>query len=250
MSVVSPLTVQPDRVRRPASPAAEARGSRSILCTDCDRAAEADHRIANHLALLSAYVTTRSKSLLNDPSDLTHDGVKLALDSLTSQIDAISRLHRALATRGQDLDFAVGEFLHQACEPFTSGLSGRVVLTEDFDRGCRVRADRILPVTQIASELISNAIKHSHPNGEAGNIWIRCQSVSPGTVEVRVEDDGPGLPKLFDPVASSGLGFRLIRGLAAQIGADFGFDTSPSGSRFWLRLDAAAPRDGGLIPAR
>lgn len=255
MNVASTLTACldtacPDRSQPAATIAAETADAFSVACTECDLAMEADHRIANHLALLGAYVEARSRSLQRESSGLTAETVQLVFSGLSSQIDAISRLHRALAMRQVSPDLMVGEFLHHVCEPFTSGLSGAVVLSEDFDLGCRVCADHILPLTQIASELISNAIKYSHPDGGAGNIWVRCLQIAPGAVEVRVEDDGPGLPKLFDPAAATGLGFRLIRGLAAQIGAEFGVDSSPSGSSFWLRVESAPLSDGGLIQAR
>jgi two-component sensor histidine kinase len=120
-----------------------------------------------------------------------------------------------------------------------SGLSGSIELTEDLHPSCLVRSDAILPLTQIASEVITNAIKYSHVRGETGKVTVRCYSLPGGELEIEIIDDGTGLPPLLDPRTSDGIGFRLIRALTAQIGAQSGFESSVAGTRFWLRMPPA-----------
>jgi two-component sensor histidine kinase len=213
--------------------------ARLRLCSVCDLALEADHRIANHLAMLSGYVRLKEKNLARQPDVQTHASLKLAFEGIRAQIDAVSRLHRSLATKKQGELIDLAEYIHHVCTPFMSGLSGSIELTEDLDPGCLVRSDEILPLTQIASEVITNAIKYSHVRGQTGKVTVHCHSLPGGELEMEIIDDGTGLPQLLDPRTSDGIGFRLIRALTAQIGAQSGFESSVAGTRFWLRMPPA-----------
>jgi two-component sensor histidine kinase len=220
-----------------------ARRHGSAPCSVCDLALEADHRIANHLAILSGYVRLKEKNLARHPDAPTRASLELAFEGIRAQIDAVTRLHRSLATQhfGDLID--LGEYIHGVCAPFMSELSGTIELREDLAPGCFVRSDEILPLTQIASEVITNAIKYAHVRGERGKLFVSCRSVPDGQLEMEILDDGTGLPQLLDPRTSEGIGFRLIRALTVQVGAQSGFESSVVGTRFWLRIKAG--HEGG-----
>jgi two-component sensor histidine kinase len=209
------------------------------LCDVCDFVRESDHRIANHLAMLSGYVGLKQRELAGQSGTATSAPVQLAFEGIRTQIEAVSRLHRSLSTRTQGAGIDLGEYIHEVCAPFMSGLSGAIELTEDLQPGCLVRGDQILPLTQIVSEVITNAIKYSHVGGETGKVSVRCHSVTDKELEIEIVDDGSGLPQRFDPLTAKGLGFRLIRVLTARIGAQSGFESSAAGTRFWLRMEPA-----------
>ena len=115
------------------------------FCDNCDLALEADHRIANHLAMLASYVGMKQRDIQAAPGGETDASVLLAFEGIRTQIKAVASLHRSLATqqRGSPVDLA--EYLHQVCSPFMSGLSGAIELTEDLRTGCLVRSEQILP---------------------------------------------------------------------------------------------------------
>lgn len=207
-----------------------------LRCDGCDLTREADHRIANHLAMLSSYVDLRQKELGQIDDDSTRASVQLAFDGIKTVIDAVSRLHRALATSTHGAGVDLAEHIRHVCAPLQSGLSGAIELTEDVAGCCHVRSEQVLPLTQIVSEVITNAIKYSHTGGEAGRVSVHCRPVDHGELEVEIVDDGRGLPQDFDPLNAKGLGFRLVRALTAQIGAQSGFESSAAGTRFWLRV--------------
>lgn len=104
-----------------------------------------------------------------------------------------------------------------------------------------------MPLTQIVSEVITNAVKHSHTGGEAGRVSVHCHPVTDKELELEIVDDGKGLPQDFAPLTAKGLGFRLIRGLTAQIGARSGFESSTAGTRFWLRVERAPEGKAGVF---
>lgn len=216
------------------------RHSTADACGDCVLQAEADHRIANHLALLTSYLRLQSADLAKQTTSPTHESVRLLMANLDAQITAVSRLHRSLAANGRRAPTDLGVQLHEVCAPFIAGLSGGTRLVEDLKAGCIVRPEHVLPLTQIVAEVITNAIKHTHAAGEPGAITVHCGRVDGGALLVEVADNGCGLPEGFDPATDGGLGFRLLRALGRQIGATFTFASSRQGTNFRLTLPSAS----------
>lgn len=93
------------------------------------------------------------------------------------------------------------------------------------------------------------AIEADPERGRRGKVSVAAQRVG-GVVEIRVRDDGPGLParareRLFQPFAGSaraegaGLGLPIARELAQAGGGDLVLEnTGPSGTVFLLTLPA------------
>jgi two-component sensor histidine kinase len=117
-------------------------------------------------------------------------------------------------------------------------LAGRIEVVEELATEADVQLDQILPITQIVTEVITNAIKHAYPAGAAGRIIVRSAKVDGGAIRVEVIDEGPGLPHGFDQNAGS-LGLRLIRSLAHQLNASIEFQSTGGGVQFRLTLPAA-----------
>jgi two-component sensor histidine kinase len=55
-------------------------------------------------------------------------------------------------------------------------------------------------------------------------------------IRLAVTDDGPGLPADFDPAAQPGLGMKVIRALAMQLGGKLEVDRPAQGTRFSIRF--------------
>lgn len=203
-------------------------------CTDCGVAQEADHRIANHLAMLAGYVGIKASALQDGPEFISRRDAALMLQAIRSQIHLIARVHRGLIfDDGAAPDLS--RHIHEACEPFQSTLSPGVRLIEDLPARCLVTAKQLLPLTQIVAEALTNAIKYAHPAGQSGKIIVRCRRDASG-LRVEVADDGVGLPPGFDPKADGGYGARLLAGLARQLGATLSFDAPGGGHRVAVTL--------------
>lgn len=195
---------------------------------------EADHRIANHLALLAGFVRLKASDLARKSSNPSSEDVQLALDAITSQIVAVARLHRSL-TRDGGASADLGQHLHDVCASL-SVLCDNVEIIENFADGCLVQADQVLSLTQIASEVLVNAVKYAHALGGRTTILARCLQNSDGSIQVEITDNGRGLPDTFDPKLDDGLGFRLLRTFARQLQAHIEFESSRAGLCFRLTL--------------
>ena len=205
-------------------------------CNECSTLAEADHRIANHFAILASHVRLKTAALARQPTEPSRDEMRLLLESIGVHIDAVASLHRILATNRLQASTDLGERLSHICEAFRSGPAYAFVLAEEFEPGCALPLDQLLPVTQIFAEVITNAIKHGRTNGTAGTIRARCGKEFGGTIFMEVIDEGCGLPKGVDPKTYNGLGFRLVQALSKQVGGFVDYQSSDKGLRFRLTL--------------
>nr|QQZ49958.1 sensor histidine kinase [Phenylobacterium glaciei] len=123
-------------------------------------------------------------------------------------------------------------------------MAGAATLIQDIATVCPVRADQVLPLSQIVSELVTNAFKYAHADGRAGVVLVRCGGCKAGGAQIDVVDDGPGLPPGFNPATDGGLGFRLIRALSRQVGATLDFGSEGQG----LRVRVTVPRHIPVAP--
>lgn len=212
------------------------------MTRDCCAAQEADHRFANHLALLSGFVRLKAADLARQPVGLTIPGVRLLLESVRAQIEAVARLHRSLALGGARAATDLGEHLHEICAPLSSIVAGRITMIEDISPDCKVAPDRLLPLTQIVAEVITNAVKYAYPSGQVGRILVRSRRDETGTIVLEVADEGPGFPEDFDATTDCGLGLQMIRALARKLGALIEFESGQSGVHFRLTLPPESAR--------
>jgi two-component sensor histidine kinase len=215
----------------------------TTLAGDCGRClivAEADHRIANHLAMLASYVRMKAADLSSRGVQPDALDVLLLLEGIGVQIDTLSHVHRSLSAGETSPPSDIGDHLRAICAPMLSVLTGSVEFTEDFAPGCAVPPDDVLPLTQIAAEVLTNAIKHARSPGKTTRLFVGCRMDEAGAFQLEVRDNGPGFPPAFDPLTGGGLGFRLLRALSRRIGASIAFESSQDGLCFRLSLPPAA----------
>jgi len=101
--------------------------------------AEADHRIANNLASLSAVIRLQRNSISKSGKTFTTKQVCLLLDDINARIEVTAKLHASLArVDGKKID--LGSFLQEIAEMIgTLGPQGKMDLTVDHSGGGRPR---------------------------------------------------------------------------------------------------------------
>jgi two-component sensor histidine kinase len=60
-------------------------------------------------------------------------------------------------------------------------------------------------------------MEHAFAEGRAGTVEVHARNAD-GALEVRVTDDGVGLPAGFDPTQSTSLGLSIVRTLVGELG--------------------------------
>lgn len=201
-------------------------------------AAESNHRIANNLSMVAGLVRLQASSIGSQSRSFDSEEVRTILAEFGGRVDAVARLHRRLAANPTEEAIELGEYLRDISTAVVAALScsGDVRLEFTCDRSCVLSPERALSIGLIVVELVTNAVKYAHPTSVPGEIDVVCAQGSDGTITVEVSDDGVGLPEGLDPMRADTLGLRLVRSLAAQLGARIRFAHDPLGLSCVLQM--------------
>jgi two-component sensor histidine kinase len=220
---------------------------RSLVDTTADsRLMEADHRIANSLAMVTGLIRLQARDVASRAGPMTGAEAGRLLDETAVRIDAVGRWHRLLAQFNDRDHIEAGDYLREVCEAAVASLArpGTVALRTDLDAGCILTVPQVAPLAMFVSEALTNAIKYAHPAGVRGIVSVACRiSDTDGRLRLTITDDGVGLPADFDPKTGGGLGFRVMRSLARQLDGKLTFNSTELGLRVALSLPAAVNDD-------
>lgn len=189
---------------------------------------EVNHRVANSLQLVSAFIHMQSRAL-SDPT------AKAALADTQARITAIAHVHRRLYTSDDVAGVAMDAYLTALVAELEATWS-----TPQSPRPLRLAAqplrlttDRAVSLGVIVNELVSNACKYAYPTGKAGEIRINLARDN-GHFRLIVEDDGGGMSNGGVPTGT-GVGTKLIAAMATSLGATLDYDPGYAGVRATLR---------------
>lgn len=170
-----------------------------------------------------------------------------AFDDIQRRILTMAHVHELLY-RSEDLEsIDLAEYLGRIVGDleYAVGALGRV--SSDLER-VECAMDCAVPLGLIASELITNAMKHA-PDGP---IEVSLRESPRGGYLFEVRDSGPGLPSATTaagvPSPGASLGLTLVRALAQQIGAvlDFSYAGGTVASLcFGASATPGKPEDAG-----
>jgi two-component sensor histidine kinase len=207
-----------------------------------DLIAEANHRIANSLTLLVSMVRMQAASVRRNPGPLPPAEVRLLLEGIAARINTVGQLHRLLSHVASDGVTNLKPHLHDVTNALVAALSSedQMVRVEHSGGDCMVLMRQVQPVILILCEVFINAMKYAHPAGVPLVMTVDCRAANDGRLVLTISDDGVGLPENFDLASHGGLGFKVMRSLAAEIGAEFQIETSNLGLSFRVSLPACS----------
>jgi len=90
----------------------------------------------------------------------------------------------------------------------------------------------------LTHELITNALKHAYPEGQPGPIDVTLKR-DQDMVELRVADQGRGMPEDFQVDQSSSLGMRVIASTVRQLRGTLEIKRREPGTEFVIRIPAS-----------
>lgn len=181
---------------------------------------EANHRIANHLQLISALIAVEARGV-SAPETLA------VLKRMQQRIAAVGGVHRQLCTSlGSEVDLGdyleiLGEQLGRSC-----GSHRRIVVDADT---VPAGSETASAIGMLASELVTNACKHAYAPDEPGSIVVTLRCREHGSCRLMVEDHGT---HVGTPEAGSGVGTRLIKATVVRLGATAKWENARPGTRF------------------
>ena len=207
---------------------------------------EVHHRVKNNLQIVSSLLNLQSRHL-TDPAML-----KVFADT-RDRVRAMAAVHERLYESGNfaKIDFAahlesLARMLMRAHSP--AGAAIRPVLRLD---PLTVDLNTAVPLSLIANELLTNALKYAFGERRGGMLTISLKAGGPHH-ELCIDDDGPGFSAGINPATSRTLGLRLVRDLSRQIRGELEIDSTTSGTHTTVRwptplLVSGAPIDSQII---
>ncbi|WP_189423710.1 response regulator [Devosia pacifica] len=192
---------------------------------------EVNHRVANSLSMVAAMVRMQAHAV-------SEAAAKDALAETQARISAISGVHRRLYT-SDDVRFVdAGEYLTGLIEELQTSISAEgsnARLLLDL-QAIRIPTDKAVSVGVIATELVTNAFKYAYPDGEEGEVRILLNRQGDGVAHLIIEDDGVGWSD-DKPIQGTGLGTRLIKSMATNIGSTVSYAAKDKGTRAILSIE-------------
>jgi len=214
--------------------------------------AEANHRIANNLAIIAGLIRREVVTLATQArADTGH--TRRLLQQMSLRIDAVARLHRLLMDTSHggavELRAYLREIVDAAACSLTRAEQTRIICR--FETEIIVSAKKAAAIGLFVSEALVNSIKHAHPFDQTGTIWVSCGPALPGTLHIEIADDGEAVPLHFGATEGRALGsgMGLMRNIADDLGAHLEFTNGQLGHtvRLELPLSVCANRPSPIL---
>lgn len=185
---------------------------------------EVNHRVANSLQLVSAFVQLQSTAIADETA-------KSALLDTQHRITAIGQVHRRLYTsddvEGVEMSEYLGALVDELGQTWSIDPDRRISVTSD---AIRLPTDRAVSVGVIVNELVSNACKYAYDELCGGEIRVALTRRGDDRFELAVEDDGCGMVAGAKP-KGTGLGTKVVRAMAQSLQSSVTYDSSRGGLR-------------------
>ena len=179
---------------------------------------EIDHRVKNSLQIVSAFLQMQRRQI-SDPD------ARQAFADTSARVMSVARVHDSLYQAESIEDVDLGQTIESLCNDL-AGLAGdghSVDLVAEA--GLMVPYRKAVALSLIATELVTNAFKYAAKPSGGGRVEVRLTGLESGAVQMRVRDDGDGLPQDWSEGKGrangkgTGLGMKLIRAMLDQIDA-------------------------------
>jgi two-component sensor histidine kinase len=178
---------------------------------------EVHHRVKNNLQVVSALLAMQSQTA---PADL-----KPYFQDSAARIEAMGRVHNQLHRTPNMPAVDLGAYLTDTANDLAR-IYDRADIVAHFSLPTDtvwIGLDSANPLVLLLNEALSNVFKHAFPAGRGGTVHLTLDHVE-GRPVVTIADDGVG--RQVGGAGERGLGMKLIRMLAEQIGAEIQFADS------------------------
>ncbi len=187
---------------------------------------EIDHRVKNSLASVMAALRLQVRGA-------AEPAVVQALQQAEARIGRIALLHEQLSQASSEHEVNLSTYFDRVSEMLSGSLPDSVRVEIDADP-CICQAALASQIGVIVTEFALNAAKHAFPDGRAGRVRVVLRCKKGGGIEFRCEDDGIGGAPA--PAASPGIGLRLMKAAAQQVGGEMEIVEGGSGFAVVVRI--------------
>ena len=171
--------------------------------------AEVQHRSKNNLQMISSLLSLQRRKA--GPAG------QQALDDALARVSLIARVQNDMVCEETTVGGDLSAIVRDMCARIAAAFGAENVEFELELEDVATQPSKVLPISLIINELVTNAIKHAFPGSSRGRIYIQVRRSSPEELMLRIADDGAPFRGGADELKDGSLGLQLIEGLAAQL---------------------------------
>jgi PAS domain S-box-containing protein len=201
---------------------------------------EIHHRVKNNLQVVTSLLRLeagRSKV----------EATRTALQEMQGRIRSMALLHEMLYRSANFADVDLADYVRQLATQLFRALNtrfGAIRLHLELD-SISLGIDQAIPCGLIVNELLTNSLKHAFPDSREGEIRIRLSRTQTRQVQLRVSDNGVGLPADLAALQGRSLGLQLVTDLVRQLHGTLELSAPGPGAAFTITFDHAEPPPPG-----
>jgi two-component sensor histidine kinase len=178
---------------------------------------EYNHRMKNSTQMMLGVLAMVGRGTTNQE-------VRSALDAVASKLKAIAQIQSILQRAGHVPSLRCDDLLRELCRSIQAASPHKFALALDIDP-MELPSSTAVPLGLILTELLTNSIKHGL-GPHHGCVRVSLKTLGE-TVELRVEDNGPGIQP--STTARCQCGLTLVRHLSSQLHGQFHMIPGPGG---------------------
>ncbi|MFV0570922.1 MAG: histidine kinase dimerization/phosphoacceptor domain -containing protein [Xanthomarina gelatinilytica] len=195
---------------------------------------EIHHRVKNNLELVKSLISLQS-------AQLEDSATKNAMIASQNRVQSMGIIHQKLY-QGENLgSIEMKDYFINLSEGILDSFNTEdQIKIECAMEQLELDVDTAVPIGLIVNELLTNALKYAFPENQKGNIQISLFKDKPGTLTLKVVDNGIG-KTLGTAPKGTGFGSQLIKLLTKQLNGEMK-EESHNGTSvlFHFKLKSAA----------
>ncbi len=185
---------------------------------------EVHHRVKNNLQVVTSMLRLEAARSAQPET-------RSVLKDMQSRIRSMALLHETLYRADTFASIDLANYLRQlSTQAFRAHDLSNQAVSLQFDlQPVPVDMDLATPCGLLVNELLTNSLKHGFPHGRSGEIRVQLQPLTPPDAapseaasggapwQLRVSDNGVGLPDGFASRSDQSLGLQLVADLVHQM---------------------------------
>ena len=192
---------------------------------------EVHHRVKNNMQVIVSMINLQCEKI--EDKQICDE-----LNKTADRINAMALVHNQLYKSKDLLKIDINKYINSIAESlFVSyGVDTAKILLKIGKNNIALSLESAISCGLIIHELITNSLKYAFPENRKGEIRLEFGYLDDGQLEMRVSDDGVGVPMNFNFKDSDTLGVQIVKALAEhQLGGTVKID-STKGTKFLVRF--------------
>lgn len=169
------------------------------------------HRVKNSFNLVKSLIFLEREKL-------NESKASLVLEKIEMRVNALGKMYSLLNLSGTSQQIDLGAYLNEITISLVNSYiqdSKRIDVKTNFD-SIITSPKTASSVGLILNELLTNSLKYAFPENRSGIIHVGLRTVN-GNAEIKIADNGIGVPEDFKIEDSSGMGLQLVNMLILQL---------------------------------